>query len=140
MLSAAKWRRTSNVKRAAVGSDDASKQSVVKGTAKNQGEQDQQGEANRLMVPGIAEAEYRHSTPNQACADEEEHKEGQNPKRNPPRLESPCVEGRLSCFVTHRLLALWLGERPRSGTGYQRRAFDCGLKVAAPLIISTRRG
>jgi hypothetical protein len=33
-----------------------------------------------------------------------------------------------------------LGERPRSGTGYRRRAFDCGLRVVVAEIISTRSG
>ena len=31
-------------------------------------------------------------------------------------------------------------QRPRSGTGYRRRAFDCGLKVVVAMVISTRSG
>lgn len=36
--------------------------------------------------------------------------------------------------------ALDSAERPRSGTGYRRRAFDCGLKVIVTEIIATRSG
>ena len=32
------------------------------------------------------------------------------------------------------------GDRPRSGTSYRRRAFDCGLRVVIAVIISTRSG
>ncbi len=37
-------------------------------------------------------------------------------------------------------LYLFVTERQRSGTGYRQRAFDCGLKVVAKEITSTRCG
>lgn len=98
-----------DLKRAAVSLDDASSQSLVKSIAKYQGEQDQQGETNRLIVPGVAEAVHQHAAPNQASADKGKSKKGPNPESNPRRLKSSRVNGRLLRVLVHRQrgLASW---------------------------------
>jgi hypothetical protein len=44
------------------------------------------------------------------------------------------------CVRNYKREVFLYAERPRSGTGYRRRAFDCGLMVVAAEIISTRSG
>jgi hypothetical protein len=64
--------------------------------------------------------------------------------RNFQLLVSSTVSFRFMVFLTSAIPVSqgfgWRQERRRSGNGYRRRAFDCGLTVVAAEIISTRRG